>query len=149
MKVPDDTVSNVMIFDRDPEVIDLLYRLLSKNGFQVTTETDWHRAIELGRTNRFAVVLAECNLQDLDGLFLLKSIAEKNPTIQVILMTGATLPERVMSAYTLGVSGYLFKPFTNLNEVLHTVHMAVYRYQRWISALRRAQSQNESVSGAV
>jgi DNA-binding NtrC family response regulator len=144
MKLQDDTIGNVLVVDRDPEIIDLLSRLLTKNGFQVTTETDWQKAIELGRTNRFAVVLAECNLQDLDGLYLLKTIAEKNPTIQVVLMTTGTSPERVKAAYSLGVSDYLFKPFSNLNEVLHTMHMAVYRYQRWHATMRRTQFLSEA-----
>jgi len=55
-------------------------------------------------------------MPEMDGIEVLQRVREVNPWIPVIIMTGHSTIERAETAASLGVQGYIKKPFDS--EVL-------------------------------
>ena len=88
--------------------------------------TNWHmkptlaisgaealNALEKGNsTNRFALVLLDVHMPDLDGFAVAEQIrnSHKYQEVKVVLLTSASRPSDVVRCRELGVSGYLSKP---------------------------------------
>lgn len=77
-----------------------------------------------------AVVLTDLAMPNISGLELTQRVIEAQKMTQVVMMTGAIEPGRVLEAYRVGVSDFLLKPWedTDLREV---VENAGRRYRRW------------------
>jgi CheY-like chemotaxis protein len=73
------------------------------------------------------VVISDYVLPVLDGLWLLKQIRERWPSIPVILITGAIPPEAAFQeAQSLGAVAFLGKPFTR-EELDEAIRSAIRR----------------------
>ncbi len=140
MENTENSATNVLIVDDDPETLELLKRLLSSKGYNVTLESNPLSALDRIKNNRFAVLLTDIAMPEASGLELLKAVMDSNRATQVILMTGYSTMDKVMDAYALGAADYLFKPFGELDEVVEAVENAAYRYGRWFNAIKKALS---------
>ena len=140
MRNPGESAGRILIVDDDHESLELLRRLLSSKDYDVSVESNPVDAVERMKKERFAVVLTDIVMPEMTGLEVLKSVMEANRATQVILMTGFSTMDKVIDAYSLGASDYLFKPFEDLDEVVEAVGNAVYRYRRWFRAIKKALS---------
>lgn len=91
----------------------LLYRLHSVDAFESGRD-----ALDAFYANEdlYEMFILDINTPELDGLAVLKKIREKKPDIPVIMITAKVDINSIDSAYKLGCSEYLKKPF-NLREL--------------------------------
>ena len=119
--------SRVLIVDHHANIVDLLRRALELGDYQVESASSTASATAQMERHEFAVALVNFTLPDGDGLRLLRLLKTRDPSIEVILMTGcnpsnATLVE----ATAQGAFHFLFKPF-DLDELLTVVANAELR----------------------
>jgi len=62
-------------------------------------------------------------MPQMDGLQLLKVLKEKNPDLQIILLTGHATVEKGIEAMKLGATDFLEKP-VDLNVLTEKIHKA-------------------------
>src|SRR4051812_32668155 len=62
------TAGRVLLVDDDPLVCELLVRMLSKQGFAVSTDASAEEALERLAHEDFDVILTDMNMTGLDGL---------------------------------------------------------------------------------
>ena len=134
---------DVLVIDDDPETLDILKALLSRYEFNVTVEPDPRKAIGRVTQERFAVVLTDIIMPEMSGLEVLKEILDYHRATQVILMTGYGTVDKVLDAYGLGASDYIYKPFTDLDEVVDAVRRGATRFDRWYAAITRCLKQKK------
>ncbi len=137
------TSPRILIVDDDPETTDIICRVLSKEGFDVTTTVDPRQAIEYVEDEKFAVVVSDIQMPEISGHELTRAVHDTVKGTQVILMTAYSTIDKVVEAYQVGASDYLLKPFEDLDEVAEAVRGAVRRHQRWHEALRKTYRQSE------
>lgn len=89
---------------------------LEKEGYEVTGAKDGTEAFELFGQNTYDVVIADIKMPGMDGLTLLERIKEKDPDMDVIIITGFGSIESAVEAMRKGASEYVTKPF-NLDEL--------------------------------
>ncbi|NJD57698.1 MAG: sigma-54-dependent Fis family transcriptional regulator [Nitrospirae bacterium] len=93
----------------------LIYAL-EKEGYEVTGATDGLEAFALFDQNTYDVVIADIKMPGMDGLTLLDKIKDKDPDMDVIIITGFGSIESAVEAMRKGASEYVTKPF-NLDEL--------------------------------
>lgn len=116
-------MKRVLVVDDDEAVRRLVNRVLAHAGYEVVLAEDGQDA--LARLDAsFDVLLCDKNLPLLPGTQVVLEARAKFPKLTTVLMTAA--PEAI-SLTTLGLDGYLAKPFRSNSLVVHTLEAALER----------------------
>jgi len=128
--------ANVLIVD-DEEVVRLSHlRSLQSADCNARTAGDGTEAINVMEQHPFDVVLLDLRMPGLNGMDVLKTIKQRWPDSEVVVVTGYPSIETAKEAVRLGAFNYLTKPL-GPDEVIKAANDAVIQ-KRW--SLR---SQNE------
>jgi type II secretory ATPase GspE/PulE/Tfp pilus assembly ATPase PilB-like protein/CheY-like chemotaxis protein len=102
----------VLLVEDDPVERRLARAVLERGGFEVTEAVNGREALTLcSREARFALVLTDLVMDELDGEGLLRSIrATVNPELPVIVLTGSNDQETESRLLDAGADDYLRKP---------------------------------------
>lgn len=113
-------MDKVKILWADDE-IDLLkpqLMFLEKRGYEVTTVTNGHDALEeVEENNDFEVIFLDESMPGITGLETLAKIKERNPNIPVVMITKNEAETVMEEAIGAQISDYLIKP-VNPNQIL-------------------------------
>jgi two-component system NtrC family response regulator len=124
-----------------------LARLLSHNGFLVSTAADADSALEILSTEKVDVVLTDLEMPNCSGLELVRRVRERDQEeIPCIVMTGYGNFERSVEALRAGAFWYLEKPFDKDFATLHRL-LAEAMEQRRQGRAQRSANQPRSGSG--
>ena len=106
-------MAKVLIIDDDELVRQVTDLVLSNAGHDVTLAGDGLEGWELFQRARVDLVLLDVAMPGLSGLELLKRLRRgSRRDTKVVMLTAKTDTATVAEAKSLGVSGYLIKPFT-------------------------------------
>ena len=90
---------------------------LKEMGYEVITETDGVKGIELFDSFKPNLVIVDINMPTISGLEIVKHIREvKNSDIPIMILSGNTDDEMITEGFELGVNDYMKKPLS-LTEV--------------------------------
>ena len=121
--------ANILIVD-DEEVVRLSHlRSLEGTDCNARAAEDGREALNVMEQHPFDVVLLDLRMPDLDGMDVLKTIKERWPDSEVVVITGYPSLETAKQAVQLGAYNYLAKPL-GPNEVLKAANDAVNQ-KRW------------------
>ena len=121
--------ANILIVD-DEEVVRLSHlRSLEGTDCNAQTVEDGREAISVMEQQPFDVVLLDLRMPDLDGMDVLKTIKQRWPDSEVIVITGYPSIETAKEAVRLGAFNYLAKPVVP-NDVIKAANDAVIQ-KRW------------------
>ncbi|MDE3068641.1 MAG: sigma-54-dependent Fis family transcriptional regulator [Verrucomicrobiota bacterium] len=114
----------MLIVDDDPGQRSLLNSFLRSQGFETATADSGGQALELLRTERFALMISDVRMPGLSGLETLRRARRQNATLPVLLVTAFTDIRDAVAAMRDGAVNYLAKPI-DLDELLASVRQAV------------------------
>jgi DNA-binding NtrC family response regulator len=125
---------SLLVVDDEPNVRELLRRMLEFEGFEVTIAADVGSALEALERKRPAAVLCDVHMPgDRDGLWLADQIRNQDPATAILLVTGdQSIPPT--QSLRRGVIAYLVKP-VNRDALVKAVNAAV----GWTRAERNAR----------
>ena len=116
----------VLVAEDDRNMRDLIANVLS--GSSMTFETvcveNAHLAMDYVETTPVAVVVSDLKMPGASGLDLLSFVQARDPTIQVVMVTGHATVESAVTALKHGSFDYIRKPFDNI-ELLNVVERAL------------------------
>lgn len=103
----------VMIVDDDPWLADLLKQLVfsARPAAAVDCFGDAQSAFDAWQRSRYQLVLADWNLPDDSGFSLLQRIRQQDRDTPLVMITGRSDRESVLSVRSLAISAYITKPF--------------------------------------
>ncbi|MFC5182604.1 response regulator transcription factor [Actinomadura harenae] len=107
----------VLVVDDEPDLTDVLGRVLAQEGWQVRTAADGAGAIAAAREFRPDAVVLDIMLPDIDGLSVLRELRAAAPEVCVLFLTARDAVEDRVAGITAGGDDYVTKPFS-LEEVL-------------------------------
>jgi len=113
----------ILVVDHEQVILDLLRRVLSREGYRVATAVHSDEALGLVSTEHYDLAIADIGLHRLDGRDLMKRIREASPQTALVAMTGYPADEIISFAQD-NTQGYLEKPFA-LEEFLAVVRRAL------------------------
>ncbi len=123
------TEGHILIVDDDPLIRQGLERLLTRQGYQVTSADSVAAARLLLARGGFDLVLTDLQMPDEDGLVLLREIRQRFPTLPAVMLTAHGTMDVVVQAMRAGANDFLTKPYT-MGELLSIVRREVWRYRQ-------------------
>lgn len=121
--------AKILVVD-DEEVIRLSYlRALAGESCKVEAVRNGSDALQMMRQHPFDVVLLDQRMPGIDGMSVLKTIKEKWPDSEVIMITGYPAVESAKEAVTLGAYDYLAKPI-GPDDVINAANGAML-HKKW------------------
>ncbi|MBF0119343.1 MAG: response regulator [Desulfobacterales bacterium] len=112
----------VLLIDDEKDFIETLAERMKNRGMKVSTSTSPIEALKKVENEDFDAVVLDLMMPEMDGIKALTAIREKNPQMQVILLTGHATIEKGIEAMKLGAADFLEKPIdiAKLSEKIKT-----------------------------
>lgn len=128
-------LTRILLVDDDEKVRDVLARVLRRSGYEVEEAEDGESAAHKLANAEFETVVTDIAMPKVDGLSLLKTIRERNMDLPVILVTGETANNKIVTeAIRYGAMSYIPKP-VDVAELVTEVQRAITLYK--VAKLRR------------
>jgi DNA-binding NtrC family response regulator len=100
----------VLAVDDEQVVCESIRRVLSEEGYDVSTSTSSRAALELLRKEHCDLLLLDIKMPEMDGIELLRAARDVSPETEVLIITGYATIETAVEAIKLGAFDYLEKP---------------------------------------
>lgn len=134
----------ILIVD-DQEIVRLSYlRSLSSAHCSAETATSGEEALRAMEEHGFDLVLLDIRLPGMDGMTVLRTIKQRWPDTEVVIITGYPNVESAKEAVRLGAYGYLAKP-VGPDDVIKAANDAMIQ-KRWTLHKECADRGRGSVS---
>lgn len=116
--------SKILVVDDEPQILLLVSRFLTREGYEVETAPGGKEALEHLAESPFVLVLSDLKMPHLDGIGLLEQVRERYPDTIFILMTAFGTIDSAVSVLRRGAYDYLTKPL-DLEDLVSTVSRAL------------------------
>ena len=101
---------SVLVVDDEENLLVLLERILSKEGFHVKTASNAYHALDLIEQEKFGLAILDIKMFPVDGVALLSEIKKRSPATQVVMITAYPTIDTRNECLKFGASTYLTKP---------------------------------------
>lgn len=118
--------ARVLVVDDEPEMRNLMMRMLQSAGYDVRSAPDGEEALRLLDTETVDLVVTDLAMPRADGLTVLRRIRERNDEMPVLLVAGEPTTDSAIRAVRYRATEYLPKPFdpdTLLDAVRRALQM--------------------------
>lgn len=103
---------DILVMEDEATVAKGLEMVLSEEGYRVALAATGHDAINSFGHKTFDLLVADLRLPDMNGLDVIKTVKEKWPHTEVVVITGYSSVNSAVASMKLGAYDYLPKPFT-------------------------------------
>ncbi len=120
----------VLVVDDEPELRETISHIMSRNlECRLLVAGSYAEAHKIVTTQTIALLVADVNLPDGDGLSLLNALQKHQPSASAIVISGSPSLENAITAMREGALDFVPKPFTN-DQLLDRVKKALLRQSR-------------------
>ena len=103
-------VKRLLLVDDEVGYLEVLAKRLTHRGFAVTTASSGAEAIRALRNWEFDLAVVDLKMEDMDGIEVLKTFKQMDPSLQVIILTGHGSERAARDGIAHGAFDYLIKP---------------------------------------
>lgn len=116
------TDKRVLLIEDEPNIIEAIRFILSRDGWRVDTHSDGKTALEAVQTRAPDLIILDVMLPNRSGYDILNDLrdAEATRDVPVLMLTARGQKKDRELAERLGASKFMTKPFSN-GEMLNTV----------------------------
>lgn len=136
----------ILIVEEHPDTLELLRRVLDKEGYKTLIATDGEKALDYAQRFSPDLILMERLLTKMNGLQVCSKLKEVEETkkIPVIFLTMLDSENDIIEGLKSGADDYIKKPFSP-DELLARIAMILSRYRIFKEEnLRRKESKEAS-----
>lgn len=126
MSSPPPSSERLLIVDDEPQILALVERLLSDQGYDCLAASNTADARRVLEEWPVALVLSDVNMPGESGMDFTREVLAKYPDTAVVMVTGIDDPRHAEAAIEFGAYGYVLKPF-KANELIINVRNALRR----------------------
>ena len=102
--------ANVLLIDDEEQFLTVLGERLETRGLKVNTVTSGEDALTLIDDKNYDAIILDLAMPGIDGIETLKLLKEKNPDLEIIMLTGHATVQKGIEAMKLGAEDFLEKP---------------------------------------
>ncbi len=100
----------ILLVDDEKDFLEALSERMRTRGMEVTTSSSAQEALDAVEEGAYDAVVLDLMMPGVDGLEALRILKEKDPKLQVILLTGHATVEKGVEAMKRGALDLLEKP---------------------------------------
>ena len=100
----------VLLIDDEKDFIEALAERMESRGMNVSATVSPKEGLDIVEKETFDAIILDLKMPEMDGLEVLKKIKDKNPDLQIILLTGHATVQKGIEAMKLGAMDLLEKP---------------------------------------
>ena len=115
--------ANVLLIDDEEQFLEVLGERLETRGLKVNTVTSGEDALTLIDDENYDAIILDLAMPGIDGIETLKLLKEKNPELEIIMLTGHATVQKGIEAMKLGAEDFLEKP-VDLSVLLERISEA-------------------------
>ena len=108
----------ILIADDEKEIRDILYLLLSSEGYEVIVVTNGSEAVRSAREDIDLYIL-DVNMPEMSG-FVAASEIRKTYDSPIIFLTAYSSESDKVMGFSVGADDYIVKPFSNMELLMRT-----------------------------
>ena len=108
----------ILIADDEKEIRDILYLLLSSEGYEVIVATNGSEAVRSAREDIDLYIL-DVNMPEMSG-FVASSEIRKTYDSPIIFLTAYSSESDKVMGFSVGADDYIVKPFSNMELLMRT-----------------------------
>ncbi|RRD49307.1 response regulator transcription factor [Arachnia propionica] len=129
-------MSSILIIEDEPRIAGFIAKGLKSAGFTSETTGTGRAGVELASQGRFALVILDVGLPDMDGFQVLEEMRGRGVDVPVIVLTARSSVADRVTGLESGADDYMAKPFA-FEELLARVRL------RLRPGAERSQGPNE------
>ncbi|MBO0330865.1 sigma-54-dependent transcriptional regulator [[Muricauda] lutisoli] len=103
---------NILLVDDDIDILELLQRHLKSLDYHTYKAVSVKEALYILKDTEIDLLVTDINMPEIDGLQLVKYVAEHYPDMPKLVVTGFPSVEDASNVIKHGATDYLTKPFT-------------------------------------
>jgi DNA-binding response OmpR family regulator len=120
-------VTQVLVVDDEPTILESVTYALEQEGFEVRTATDGETALALAREEPFDVVVLDVLIPGISGTEVCRRLRAES-TVPILMLTARTGEVDRVVGLEVGADDYVTKPFS-IRELVARVHAVLRRRQ--------------------
>jgi PAS domain S-box-containing protein len=103
-------MTTILLIDDEPDILRVLARSLRADGYEVTTAGGGAEGLAQFASRRAEIVVTDIKMPGVDGIEVLKTIKERDPDAEVVIITGHGDVDIAVEALHFGASDFINKP---------------------------------------
>lgn len=111
------SASDFLVVDDDPVFAQVLVRALKNRGYNTQCAHTAAQALQFTSSTPFRYALVDLKLGEDSGLLLIKELISRQPSMELVMLTGYSSISTAVDAIKLGAVNYLCKP-ADADEIL-------------------------------
>ena len=127
----------LLLVDDEEEFVNYMTKRLKRHELEVHAYTNPVEALEKTEGRTYDVGLLDLRMPEMDGEELLNRLKERDPTIEIIILTGHGSVESAFRSAQVGAYEYLLKP-CDFDDLVRSINRA---YAKRIRALSDAKAK--------
>lgn len=118
---------NILLIEDTEELGEMIYDLLTIEGFKVSWAKNGKSGIELYQQENFHLIVTDIVMPQMNGLQVIQFIRTsiKSPEIPIIILSAKASPEDQQAGFAAGANIYLKKP-CNSKELIHSIRSLLF-----------------------
>lgn len=132
----------ILLVDDEKDFVETLAERMRTRGMEVETATSAEQALAKVEAGSFDAVILDLQMPGMDGLAALKILKDRDPSLQVILLTGQATVQKGVEAMKLGALDLLEKP-TNIEVLTQEIKEA--RSRRLVMVSEEAEAKVKEI----
>jgi len=113
----------ILLIDDEEDFLAVMSDRMKARNMQVSTASSAKEGLEKAAAGNFDAVILDVMMPEMNGIDALKILKEKNPDLEVILLTGHATIKQGIEAMKLGALDLLEKP-ADINALTEKIHVA-------------------------
>jgi DNA-binding NtrC family response regulator len=134
----------VLLVDDEKDFVETLAERMRARGMDVSSTTSAKDALKMSEEKHYDAIILDLMMPEMDGIETLKALKEKNPDLQIILLTGQATVEKGIEAMKLGAMDLLEKP-ADLNTITEKIKKA--RARKMIIVEKKTEEKIKKIIG--
>ena len=116
-------IEKILLIDDEEDFLTVMSDRMQARNMQVSTASSAKEGLKKAASGNFDAVILDVMMPEMNGIDALKILKEKNPDLEVILLTGHATIKQGIEAMKLGALDLLEKP-ADINALTEKIHAA-------------------------
>jgi len=134
--------TKVLLIDDEVEFTQTLSERMESRGLKVDSAKSGQEALKKINEVSYDAIFLDLAMPGMDGIETLRHMLEKNPDLQVILLTGHGSIDKSVEAVKLGAKDFLEKP-ADINKLMEKIKEA--KTERMLIVEKKAEEQIKNI----